>query len=141
MRALPTFWLMCSWLAANGAAQSDLPVVSLRELIEELQRANPDVRAARFRYEASLKRPSQVSTLPEPKFTFTDFGVGHPLSRLSVSDFAYLAFGVSQEMPYPGKLALAGEEAHKKAESEGRSEEHKSELQSQLYLVCVLMFE
>ncbi|PYT32246.1 MAG: hypothetical protein DMG57_02570 [Acidobacteria bacterium] len=121
MRSLPTFWLMCSWLAAGGAAQSDLPVVWLRELTGELLRANPDVRAARFRYEASLKRPSQVSTLPEPKFTFTDFGVGHPMSRLSVSDFAYLAFGVSQEMPYPGKLALAGEEAHKQAESEGQA--------------------
>jgi hypothetical protein len=34
----------------------------------------------------------------------SNFGVGHPLPRLSNSDFAYVDVGVSQEIPYPGKL-------------------------------------
>ena len=117
MRALPRCVVFLS-LAAPVWAQE--PVVSLAELTNELARVNPEIRAARFRYEAAIKRPSQVSTLPEPKFTFADFGVGHPFSRLSVSDFAYLGFGVSQEIPFPGKLALAGEEARKEADSEGQ---------------------
>ncbi|MGH9785038.1 MAG: TolC family protein, partial [Terriglobia bacterium] len=78
----------------------------------------PDIRAAQHRLDAASKRPSQLSTLPEPKLSFTNFGVGHPSSRLSGSEFAYQGFGFSQEVPYPGKLALAGEEARKEAESE-----------------------
>ena len=117
MRALPICIVFVS-MAAPFRAQER--VARLAELTSELARANPEVRAARFRHEAATKRPSQVSTLPEPKFTFADFGVGHPFSRLSVSDFAYLGFGVSQEIPFPGKLALAGEEARKEADSEGQ---------------------
>ena len=94
-------------------------IVDLRALVEELLRNNPDIRAARYRYDAASKRPSQLSTLPDPKLTFVDFGVGHPFSTLNVSEFAYLGFGVSQEVPFPGKLSLAGREARKEADSEG----------------------
>ena len=116
MRALPIY-VVVAWTAVSvWAEEREVP---LAELTSELIRVNPEIRASRFRYEAATKRPSQVSTLPEPKFTFADFGVGHPFSRLGVSDFAYIGLGVSQEIPFPGKLALAGEEAHKEADSEG----------------------
>src|SRR5207244_12341176 len=49
--------------------------------------------------------------------TYTNFGVGHPFSRLNGSEFAYQGFGISQDFPYPGKLALASEEARREAES------------------------
>ena len=68
--------------------------------------------------EAAAKRPSQVGTLPEPRASYTNLGVGHPFSTLNRSDFAYQGFGVSQELPFPGKLALASEEAKREAESE-----------------------
>jgi outer membrane protein TolC len=116
MRALPICVVLASTAVSVWAEERE---VSLTELTSELIRVNPEIRASRFRYEAATKRPSQVSTLPEPKFSFADFGVGHPFSRLSVSDFAYVGLGVSQEIPFPGKLALAGEEAHKEADSEG----------------------
>lgn len=92
----------------------------LAPLVDELVQNNPDIRAARARVEAAVARPSQVSTLPEPRLTYTDFGVGHPFSSLGVSNFAYRGFGVAQELPFPGKLALAGEEARKEAQSEGQ---------------------
>src|SRR6266852_2605711 len=93
---------------------------SIPDLIRELVDNNPGIKAARYRFEAATKRPSQVATLPEPKLNYTNFGVGHPFSGLNVSDFAYHGFGVSQEVPFPGKLSLAGEEARKEAESEGQ---------------------
>src|SRR3989442_8071373 len=99
-------------------AKETTPVTPLQELIVQLERNNPEIRAAPFRFEAATKRPSQVSTLPEPNLTFVNFGVGQPFSSLNVSDFAYRAIGVSQEIPFPGKLGLAAEEAQREADSE-----------------------
>ena len=104
--------------AGRTAGGEQEAVVHIQDLVDELLRNNPDIRAAQYRLDAAAKRPSQVSTLPEPKLSFTNFGVGHPISRLSDSNFAYQGFGLTQEVPYPGKLALAGEEARKEVESE-----------------------
>ena len=89
-----------------------------RDLVSELLQRNPEIRAARARFEAATKRPSQAGTLPEPTASYTNFGVGHPFSRLNGSEFAYQGFGVSQEFPFPGKLGLASEEAKREAESD-----------------------
>lgn len=96
------------------------PAQQLAPLVNELLENNPDIRAARYRFEAANARPSQLSTLPEPRVSYMDFGVGRPFSSLNVSDFAYRGIGVAQEVPFPGKLALAGEEARKEAQSEGQ---------------------
>jgi cobalt-zinc-cadmium efflux system outer membrane protein len=89
-----------------------------QDLLDGLMQNNPEIQAARSRFEAATKRPSQAGTLPEPTASYTNLGVGHPFSRLNGSDFAYQAFGVSQDFPFPGKLALASEEARREAESE-----------------------
>jgi outer membrane protein TolC len=89
-----------------------------KDLLGGLVENNPEIRAARFRFDAATKRPSQAGTLPEPKANYTNVGVGHPLSRLNGSEFAYHAFGISQELPFPGKLGLASEEAKREAEAE-----------------------
>lgn len=94
------------------------PIVAIDELVEELLKNNPAIRAGQFRVDAAAKRPSRMSTLPEPKLSVSNFGVGHPFSNLADSDFAYYGFGFSQEIPYPGKLALAGEEARREVEAE-----------------------
>jgi outer membrane protein, heavy metal efflux system len=93
-------------------------VVALDELVTEALERNPEILAARRKFDAATKRPSQVSTLPEPKFTFTNFGVGHPASALNRSEFAYVGIGVSQEFPFPGKLSLMSAMARKEADSE-----------------------
>ena len=131
MFARPLVWLSLFVVGAASAfgqsesavparpAQDD-PVTTLSQLIEEAKSQNPGLRAARFRFEAATKRPSQIGTLPDPKISFTNFGVGHPFSELNGSNFAYTGVGVSQEFPFPGKLALASEEAAKEAQSEGQ---------------------
>jgi outer membrane protein TolC len=93
-------------------------VFTLEALVREALERNPEILSARRRFDAATKRPSQVSTLPEPKFSFTNFGVGHPASPLNGSDFAYLGVGVSQEFPFPGKLSLMKAMARKEADSE-----------------------
>src|SRR6266852_6114995 len=88
-----------------------------QDLLDGLMQNNPEIQAARSRFEAATKRPSQAGTLPEPTASYTNLGVGHPFSRLNGSEFSYQGFGVSQELPFPGKLALASEEAKREAES------------------------
>ena len=111
--------LLMMWPDGRLFAQDPRPPVTpLRELMAQLEANNPDILAAQYRFEAATKRPSQVSTLPDPTLSLVNLGVGQPFSRLNGSDFAYRAIGVSQELPFPGKLALAGEEARKEADSE-----------------------
>jgi len=98
--------------------QERVSVTTLEQLLTELVKNNPEIRAAQFRFEAATKRPSQVSTLPEPKLTLVNVGVGQPFSSLNVSEFAYRGIGISQEIPFPGKLALAAEEAQREADSD-----------------------
>jgi len=105
-------------LALALALRAEEGPLGPRELLSELLQRNPEIQAARSRFDAATKRPSQTGTLPEPTATYSNFGVGHPFSRLNASEFSYHGFGVSQEFPFPGKLALASEEAKREADSE-----------------------
>lgn len=108
----------CMFLVATAALHAEEKPFGPQDLLNGLIQNNPEIQAARFRFEAATKRPSQVGTLPEPTARYTNFGVGHPFSRLNPSEFAYQGFGVSQEIPFPGKLGLASEEAKREAEGE-----------------------
>src|SRR2546427_8999379 len=90
-----------------------------------------------------IRRPPR-STL----FPYTTLFRSRPFAGYTNSDFAYVGLGISQDLPYPGKLRLRGEIAKKDAADateirirSQRSEEHTSELQSQSNLVCRLLLE
>jgi cobalt-zinc-cadmium efflux system outer membrane protein len=117
MPAILSRSVLCGLTLAIAAGHAEERVLAPKDLLPELLQRNPDILAARARFEAAAKRPSQAGTRPEPSVSYTNFGVGHPFSRLNASDFAYQGFGVSQQLPYPGKLNLASEEAKREAES------------------------
>src|ERR1700738_5156565 len=106
----------CLLAFALASLQAEERTFGPNDLLSELLQRNPEIQAARSRFEAATKRPSQAGTLPEPRARYTNFGVGHPFSPLNATEFAYQGFGVSQEIPFPGKLALASEEAKREAE-------------------------
>jgi len=95
---------------------ADLPT-PLSALLDEAARSNPDIQATRLGWQAATQVPSQVSTLPDPQVTFQHFSVGspRPFAGYSNSDFAYVGLGISQDLPYPGKLKLKGEAAQQDA--------------------------
>jgi outer membrane protein, heavy metal efflux system len=95
---------------------ADLPT-PLSALLDEATRSNPDIQATRLGWQAATQVPSQVSTLPDPQVTVQHFSVGspRPFAGYSNSDFAYVGFGISQDLPYPGKLKLKGEAAQQDA--------------------------
>lgn len=89
----------------------------LTALLEEAMRNNPDILAARRGWQAAAQVPSQVATPPDPQVTVQHVSVGspRPFAGFSNSDFAYIGFGISQDLPYPGKLKLKGETAQQDA--------------------------
>ena len=105
-------------------AQPQTPT-PLEVLLNEAQRSNPQIKAARQGWQAAKEIPSQVSTLPDPQFQLQQFSVGspRPFAGYTNSDFAYIGLGVSQDIPYPGKLRLRGEIAKRDADVTGEQYE------------------
>jgi outer membrane protein TolC len=94
------------------------PITPLSELLAETEKNNPQIEAARQGWQAAKQVPTQVSTLPDPEFDLQHVSVGspRPFAGYTNSDFAYLGLGVSQDIPYPGKLRLKGEIAKREAD-------------------------
>src|SRR5437899_823718 len=92
---------------------------SLRELIQEAEQKNPQIGASFHAWQASRNVPKQVSALPETQLSVQQFSVGspRPFAGYSNSDFAYIGFGGSQDIPYPGKRQLRARVAEHEAES------------------------
>src|SRR3989454_9856690 len=93
-------------------------VTPLSELLAEGEKNNPQIEAARQGWQAAKQVPTQVSTLPDPQFNLQNVSVGspRPFAGYTNSDFAYIGLGVSQDIPYPGKLRLKGEIAKREAD-------------------------
>ena len=108
-----SFILLFSTLKLLAADQP----TPLSALLDEATRNNPDILAARRGWQAATQVPSQVSTPPDPHVTIQHDSVGspRPFAGFSNSDFAYIGFGISQDLPYPGKLKLKGEAAQQDA--------------------------
>ena len=91
----------------------------LATLIEVAKRNDPAIHAAEQAAKAATYGAPQMSALPDPQFTIQQFSVGspRPFAGYTNSDFAYIGLGVSQELPYPGKLKLRGAVADRDAET------------------------
>jgi outer membrane protein TolC len=92
----------------------------LAQLIAEAEANNSQISAADHAWKAETHVAQQVTTLPDPQFTVQQFAVGSPkpFAGFSNSDFAYIGFGASQDLPYPGKLRLRGELADRQADTQ-----------------------
>ena len=90
----------------------------LATLISEAQSSNTQISAADHAWKAATHVAQEVMALPDPQFTVQSFSVGSPkpFAGFSNSDFAYIGFGASQELPYAGKLRLKGEAANRDAD-------------------------
>src|SRR6266550_2758375 len=92
---------------------------SLHELVQEAKQKNPQIAASFHAWQASQNVPKQVSALPETQLSVQQFSVGspRPFAGYSNSDFAYIGFGGSQDIPYPGKRQLRSRVAEHEADS------------------------
>src|SRR5207248_3778761 len=81
---------------------------SLQSLITEARQNNAAIKAAESALQTTRFMPKRASALPDTEVMVQHFTVGspRPFAGYSNSDFAYIGFGASQELPYPGKRAL-----------------------------------
>lgn len=83
------------------------PILALEKLIEEAKGNNPQIKAAHARWIAANRVAPQARSLPDPKVS-----VGSPMN---IDPMRLQMIGASQEIPFPGKLAVRGKIAVEKA--------------------------
>ena len=105
--------------SALGQETSASTPTPLSQLLAEAAANNPQISAADHGAREARQMAPQVTTLPDPKFTYQQFSVGSPkpFAGYTNSDFAYIGIGASQELPYPGKLKARGEVAERDADT------------------------
>jgi outer membrane protein TolC len=117
------FWtatlVLASTFSAFGQETSASTPTPLSQLLAEAQANNPQLAVADHEARAARQMAPQITTLPDPKFTYQQFSVGSPkpFAGYTNSDFAYIGVGASQELPYPGKLRLRGQVAERDADT------------------------
>jgi outer membrane protein TolC len=110
-------------VASIAEAEPDVRVAgappTLDALIQEALAQSPMITSARKHWQALTKVPILVSTLPDPMIGLQQLTVGgpQPFSGYETSDFYYTGFGISQDIPGPGKLGLRAKQAEKQAEA------------------------
>ncbi len=115
MTALPgSLWAAeeRSSLSANEAVHGRHAEIQigLSGLIAELEAVNPEIKAARERWEAAKAVVPQVQALPDPRIQF-----GYQQMPM-VEPLQGAMYGIGQGIPFPGKLRLRGEVASREAE-------------------------
>ncbi len=115
-------------LCAPSVSVADEPRLSLSSLIDEVTQRNPEIKAAKQRWEAAKAVVPQVQTLPDPKLQ-----LGYQRMPMTPPEVQGAIYGFGQEIPFPGKLKLKGEVAQREVE---RIEQEY--LATQLRLVAAL---
>ncbi len=92
--------------------------LALPELIQEVLARNPELVAARKQWEAATNRIAQARSLDDPILSVQLWNVPQPFKATQADN---TIFGLSQNLPFPGKLALKGDVASRSAEMSEQS--------------------
>ncbi|MEK7763671.1 MAG: TolC family protein [Nitrospirota bacterium] len=100
-------------LKAQGTDSVLRSTLVLPELIQEVMARNPELVAARKQWEAATSRIAQVRSLDDPILSLQLWNVPQPFNVARTENHI---FGLSQNLPFPGKLGLKGEVASRSAD-------------------------
>lgn len=92
-------------------------VLTLQSAISIAVQDNPNLAQLQARSEAMAAIPSQVGTLPDPVISFNALNLPVDSFDTRQENMTQLQVGVSQTIPFPGKLALREEAASFEAEA------------------------
>ena len=91
--------------------------ITLEQLVSIALHRNPAIRSAAERFQAQQARAPQARSLPDPMVSGGWMGNVTPFSVQYGDPSSYRGISVSQDFPYPGKLALRGKVADRQAEA------------------------
>jgi outer membrane protein TolC len=97
-------------------AQPDKPVMNVEQLIEEAIHNNPEILAAKQKWEVFRERVPQARALPDPMFGFGIISLPTNFSFRD-EDMTMKEISISQRFPFYGKRKLMGEMAESEAEA------------------------
>ena len=106
---------------ASEAKRPATAAISLKSLVTEALEQNPEIIAMRRNFDMMRARVPQAKALPEPMLSYGYMGNAVPLPPFDVQKgdpSSGRALGLSQEIPFPGKLATKGKMANVAAEAE-----------------------
>jgi outer membrane protein TolC len=102
-------------LAESQPANKNNSILTLDKAIEQALLGNPGLGQIKARAEALAAIPSQAGTLPDPTVNIGLLNVPTSSFDLHKEDMTMLEMGVSQSIPFPGKLALREKIAEQEA--------------------------
>jgi len=108
-----------------SSAQSEKPRLNVDQLIEEALQNNPEISAAKMKWEVFKEKIPQAYALEDPMF---GFGIVSLPTNFSFKDedMTMKEFSISQKFPFPGKRPLMREMASKEAEAVSTEIEEKN---------------
>lgn len=101
------------------------PVLTEQEAVAMAVTDNPSLAAMQLRYEALRDVPSQVGTLPDPMINLNAMNFPTDSFDRDQEGMTQLQFGISQVIPFPGKLGLMEEVASFNASAAGYSTDER----------------
>ena len=101
-------------LFASETTKSD-NFVSLDDAVNIAIKNNPGLEAKRSQYQAMSQIPDQMGALPEPRLMLNALSLPIDSFSLSKSPMTQIQLGISQNLPYPGKLDLKADVAFKES--------------------------
>jgi outer membrane protein TolC len=104
-------------LACSIAAGRDQTILTLQAATEMAIQDNPDLAQIRARAQAMAAIPPQEGALPDPEISFNAMSLPVNTFNLHQEDMTQLGAGISQAIPFPGKLALREQAAAFEAEA------------------------
>jgi outer membrane protein, heavy metal efflux system len=104
--AIASLLLACSFVFGENRG-----ILDLQKATELALQNNPDLAQMRARAQALAAIPSQVGTLPDPEISFSARNVAVDSFNTAQDNMTQLGPGISQQFPFPGKLALREEAA------------------------------
>ena len=112
------------WPGDNGAQSAQVvpgsqETLRIEDLVTIALRQNPSIQAAAHRVEASRRRIPQAKSLPDPMLSVGWAGNPAPFSIQTGDPSSSRSLVASQQLPYPGKLALRGDVARRESEAVG----------------------
>ncbi len=115
-------------MSFSSWAQSETPRLNVDQLIDEALQNNPEILAAKKKWEVYKERIPQASALEDPMFSFGIINLPTSLS-FHQEDMTMKEFSISQKFPFPGKRPLMKAMASKEAEAVS------TEIQSKLHQI------